>query len=143
MKLIKITYTRKYNLGNYETHDITLEAELQDDDSPATVLTSLANVASDWHLSQKREAAQQPVKTPAQLANEEYTRTHPLNPSVQAGIDINKLPPELRQHLTYNDGQIFSEYTSKEKWTQINQALKQLGYEWVSAGKDSHWRLKQ
>ena len=140
MKITKIVYTRKYNLGSYESHDITLEAEIQDDDSPATVLTSLANVASDWHLSQKRQAQTSPENTPPAKSQGDSSTLKPL---ARAGFDINKLPTELRQHLTYNDGQIFSEYTSKEVWTQINQALKQLGYEWVSAGKDSHWRLKQ
>lgn len=96
MKIIKISYTRKYNLGNFESHDITLEAEVQDDDSPQAVLTSLANVASDWHLSQKREA----VKTPAQLANEEYTRTHTQTVTWQPRPATSLGPYEATTNLT-------------------------------------------
>ena len=128
MKLIKITYTRKYNLGNYETHDITLEAEMQDDDNPQTVLTSLANVASDWHLSQKREATQaQPVKTPAQLANEEYTRTHPQTVTWQPRPATSLGPYEATTNLTDPNVQALVQKCEEEQ-----HAIDKDGYRyWV------------
>ena len=33
MKLKQITYTRKFNLGNYETQDIQLTAELDENEN--------------------------------------------------------------------------------------------------------------
>lgn len=80
-------------------------------------------------------AFQPPTATPPKQST--------LQPPARVGFDINQLPTELRQHLTYKEGKIYSEYTSREKWTQINQALKDLGYEWISDGKNSHWSLKQ
>jgi hypothetical protein len=55
---------------------------------------------------------------------------------------IEKFPAELRQHLAFENGKLYSEYVSKEKWTQMNIEAEKLGYEWVKAGKDSHWRVK-
>lgn len=115
MKIIKISYTRKYNLGNFESHDITLEAEVQDDDSPQAVLTSLANVASDWHLSQKREAAPQPVKTPAQLANEEYTRTHPQTVTWKPRPATSLGPYEATTDLTHTNVQALVQKCEEEQ----------------------------
>jgi hypothetical protein len=53
-----------------------------------------------------------------------------------------KFPPELSNHLNVKDGKIYCEYVSKERWTEINGFAKDLGYEWVSAGKESHWQKK-
>jgi hypothetical protein len=150
MKIKEVAYTRKYNLGGYETEDITLTAELADHDSPQTALLSLADEALNFHLANKRKAVESvgaqatSVKLDAPVQSPQTPTPTTLQPPARAGFDINQLPTELRQHLTHKEGKIYKEYTpDKEIWVKINQALKDRGYEWVSAGKDSHWRLKQ
>lgn len=160
MKLKEISYTRKYNEGNYETTDLSITAELDENDSPKTVWTELANIADDWHLTHVREkkAAQsaepapvqrvaplqaQPVKSPMQQANEN-SYPQKLSPAAQAVHDLGTLPPQIRERLTVNEGKIYIEYTKDKKpWIDTMNALRPLGYEWISDGNNSHWRLKQ
>lgn len=170
MKLKEISYTRKYNLGNYETEDLSITAELYEQDSPKTVWTELANIADDWHLQHVREKKaaqsteatptinagrlpptepqrvqplQQPVKSPMQQANENSYPTK-LSPAAQAVHDLGTLPPAIRERLTVNEGKIYIEYTKDKKpWIDTMNALRPLGYEWISDGNNSHWRLKQ
>ena len=51
---------------------------------------------------------------------------------------------ELYVHEVGGDLHIASiHFLGKERWWKINQALLKLGAEWVSAGKESHWRVKR
>jgi len=43
MKIKSIEVARKFNLGNYETQDIKLTAELDETDNPDSVIISLKN----------------------------------------------------------------------------------------------------
>jgi len=58
----------------------------------------------------------------------------------------DKFPENLRKHLTINTGdsetRISTAFVSREYWDQMNEIAKELGFSWVSAGKDSHWRKK-
>jgi hypothetical protein len=75
------------------------------------------------------------TKTPSQ------TPFQPSNSPPQTPL-INNFPEELRQHLTIKDDKITCEYVSHEKWETIHEIAKTIGYTWISAGKDSCWRLK-
>lgn len=52
---------------------------------------------------------------------------------------LESFAPELRQHLTVKDGKIYSEYVSQDKYGQIKEAARNLGYHWISDGKNSHF----
>lgn len=56
-----------------------------------------------------------------------------------------KFPEDLRQHLTIDatKGTIKTKFVSHEKWVQMDAIARELGYEYVSAGKDSHWERKK
>ena len=41
MKIRSIEYTRKFNLGNYETQDIKIQAEVDDNDNVDAVFLEL------------------------------------------------------------------------------------------------------
>jgi hypothetical protein len=60
--------------------------------------------------------------------------------TAQSDVILN-FPQHLRQHLTVKDNKIFTEYVSREKFMEINEAAKTLGYEYVS-GKGAHWEKK-
>ena len=43
MKITNVEVTRKFNLGNYETMDIKLAADVEEGDNPESVIISLKN----------------------------------------------------------------------------------------------------
>jgi hypothetical protein len=63
----------------------------------------------------------------------------PSTPKTQCDV-LQQFPPDYRRYLTVDGDKITSQYTSKEIWTEINQVARGLGYSWVSAGKESHWK---
>lgn len=71
-----------------------------------------------------------------------YTCESKNAPQPKATSIIDQFPPSYRDFLTLKDGEIYCEYVSKEKWTEINNVARDLGYEYVSDGKNSHWRKK-
>jgi len=136
MKITKVSFNRKFNLGNYESLDAGMEAEIADTDNPLEVLTILKDNVEMWHIDQTRK---KPVE------NGEGTQPSTLTPSPKPSPTptlLDKYPPELQKHLTFKDGKLYSEYTSRDIWTQINSIAKDNGYTWVSEGKDSHWERK-
>lgn len=68
MNINKVAVTRKFNLGNYESLDLSAEATLNEKDNPLEVWQILRdNIEMEFVAMQKPKP--QP-KTPAQLANE-------------------------------------------------------------------------
>jgi hypothetical protein len=57
-KIRKVMYRRKFNLGNYETLDIELEAEVNDNETPEAVLDELATEILAWKNARIQKAAQ-------------------------------------------------------------------------------------
>jgi len=52
---------------------------------------------------------------------------------------LQDFPEELQEYLTISADMIETKFVSKEKWNQINDVAKGLGYKWVSDGKNSRW----
>jgi len=60
----------------------------------------------------------------------------------------NKFPPELREHLRFfNNGDHVrvepKHYLGKQLFAKIATVVRELGGEYVSAGRDSHFRFKK
>ena len=76
MKPTTVCYARKFSLGNYETESVQVEAQLAEGESILQAWTDLKALAEEWHQDKNKKPTQQPqtqpqpVKTPAQLANE-------------------------------------------------------------------------
>ena len=55
---------------------------------------------------------------------------------------LSKFPGQQRKHLTLKDGAIYTELVSHERWVEINETAKSLGYKWVrdvENPKNSRW----
>jgi hypothetical protein len=124
VKITEVAVSRKFNLGNYEMLEVGLEAALTESDNPLNALKNLEDMAELYLQSRLSNDAQ------------------PEKKAVAADSVLLKFPPEYRQHLTVKNGDIHSEYVSKERFNEINQVARSLGYEYVSAGKESHWRKR-
>ena len=137
MNVKTVKLSRKYNLGNYETIDVGYEAELTqvegDDNQKILEATKeLAKLADTYYTmvrftpdkktAEEKPVAEQPKETP---------------------YAVTKFPGHLQEHLSVKNGKIYCEFVSREKWGEINEAAKQLGYKWVSAGKESRWEKQQ
>lgn len=73
MNINKASVTRKFNLGNYESIDLTLEADLNEKDNPLNCLQELRDAIEMEFINMQRKdkpAASPAVKSPMQLANE-------------------------------------------------------------------------
>ena len=133
VNLVKLN--RKYNLGNYETLDVGFEAELTEQEGANSqgsldALKTLEKLA-DTYFEMVR--FQKPAEKPKEAAKPEPPKVNPV---------IAEFPAELQQHLSVKDGAIYCEYVSRDKWTEINNQAKELGYKWVSEGKNSRWQKK-
>jgi hypothetical protein len=71
MNISKVSYTRKFNLGNYESCDLMVEAQLNEKDNPLEVWSILADNAEMWFIgSQKKDK-------PKAESNESKSTTQP------------------------------------------------------------------
>ena len=135
MNVKTVKLNRKSNLGNYETIDVGYEAELtqvEGDDNQkileatkeleklADTYYTMIRFTPDKKTAEEKPVAEQPKETP---------------------YAITKFPEHLQQHLSLKNGNVYTEYVSREKWSEINEAARQLGYEYVG-GKGSHWTKK-
>jgi hypothetical protein len=60
MKIVKVSFTRKFNLGNYESLDLHAEAELSGADNPPEIWTVLRDNTEMWFRdSQKKPVGEQ------------------------------------------------------------------------------------
>lgn len=55
MKITKVSFTRKFNLGNYESLDVAAEAELNENDNALEVWSILKDNAEMWFIDQQRK----------------------------------------------------------------------------------------
>ena len=66
MRIITVTFSRKFNLGNYETLGASMEAEISDVDNPQETLTILRDNVEMWFRDQQKkpvgEQQNQPVE---------------------------------------------------------------------------------
>jgi len=92
------------------------------------------------------------VREAAQRFTQEIAEAEKLlaaAPSVAPEIALSeKFPPELREHLRFfnEEGYVRVEpkhYLGKMLFAQIATVARELGGEYVSAGRDSHFRFKR
>jgi len=57
MRVLSATVIRKYNLGNYQTIDLRLEAEVERGDDPVQVLESLEKKIHDYYSGRTAQLA--------------------------------------------------------------------------------------
>ena len=63
MNVTKVAYTRKFNIGNYESVDVSIEAQLNDKDNPLEVWSILADNAEMWFIGEKTRKKGAPQAT--------------------------------------------------------------------------------
>ena len=102
-------------------------------------LNDRVKALEDWQQALARvflaPPTPQPVKSPAQLANENTTKEK----DAQQDPLMSKFLPDQREHLVIKNGGIYLNKYLQHGWDEINDQATALGFHWVKAGKDSHW----
>ncbi len=142
-----VRLNRKYNLGNYETLDVGLEAgltELEGADANGVlkVLGDLERLA-ELYLQNRL------VRTPGEIEKKKSAAVSTPSPtaSVPAIDKVRKaFPEELEDRLTFTvkgDWVIVKakEFLGHDTFGKVAGLIRGLGGEYISAGKDSHFRV--
>jgi hypothetical protein len=143
LNITKVSYSRKYNLGNYESLDVAAEAVLNEKDNPLEVWTILADNTEMWYIAEKNKKANPQPKQPS---TPQPQATQP-KPEAVANIDILKeFPEEVESRLTAErKGNYWiirpKHFLGSELFAQISATVRVLHGEYVSAGKESHWMV--
>jgi len=79
MRITKVAFTRKFNLGNYESLDVHAEAELNDKDNPLESWSILRDNTEMWFIDQQRKKPSEQQNTPVEQPQEkDYFKTDQL-----------------------------------------------------------------
>jgi len=154
MQITKVSFTRKYNLGGYESCDISMEAQIGEKDNPLEVITILSdNIEMEYiALQQKKQPPKEPFKSPMEAANnaqrerETIAKTEkPADPMIK----VRSLFPEAienRLDFTWaNQGKEIlikpKEFLGTELFAQVHKTITANKGTYISAGRDSHWTV--
>ena len=148
MRITKVSFNRKFNLGNYESLDVYAEAELSQTDNPLDVWTVLRDNTEMWYRDSSKkpvgEQANQPIEQPKPQSTPQQTK--------QATQKTEKLPiekefpPELEMQLKFEDKGDYiriapAQFLGSETFSKVAAVVRGLGGEYISAGKDSHFEI--
>jgi len=122
MKPYQVRVARKFNLGNYESEEIEITAFVEDGENEEEVMKQLEAKILDF--MQREETGKKP-----------YTCT-----------EQPTFPEEYQKLLKIEDAGSFwkikpVKFLGSENFSGIAEIVKQYGGEYVSAGKDSHFRI--
>ena len=136
MKVTKVMVNRKFNLGNYETLDMAAEAELNDTDNPLEIWQVLRdNIEMEYIVMQNKTKPTPPQPTPTAQPQEATLNNF-----------IAEFPPEQQQRLDFAlKGNKFiirpKQFLGSDMFAQVSAVVRSFGGEYISAGKESHWRV--
>jgi len=134
VKVEVVKVTRKYNLGNYESIDVGYEAVLSDveagDDANILNCTRQLEGFADQYFQHGRYSRNGTGKQVEQTI---------AKPTVASPLD--EFSEDLRYHMFYDASKdwITSKLVAKELWIKMNDKARELGYKYVSDGKNSRW----
>jgi hypothetical protein len=145
MIISKVSFTRKFSLGNFENLDLSIEAQLNEKDNPLDVWSVLSDNTENWFREhQKKDKV---------IAGRDEGKTTVSAPSVASPPKPSTTPlqmPEAIEHLTtasFIDG--FHIITPKHflppaDFNIVNDWVKQQHGEYVKATNDvpGHWKVK-
>lgn len=134
MRITKVNIERTFNLGNYESIRVGAEADLGDTDNPKETWSILKDNAEMWFIDQQRQKdkpkPQEPLKEPSQ-------------PSRNIA---DAFPEDIRKKLYFkNEGSFWDiaplEFLGSDNFAKVSSIIRGLKGEYISAGKNSHFRV--
>src|SRR5208282_3057097 len=143
MQITKVSFTRKYNLGNYESCDISMEAQIDEKDNPLEVMTILSdNIEMEYiALQQKKQPPKEPFKSPMETANNAQ-REREATAAQKQPDQIERIrmqfPEDIEARLDFAKNGNYIQINPKqflgtEIFARISTTVRGLGGEYISA----------
>jgi len=73
------------------------------------------------------------------IAEPQKPKPQPQMALADVGDIALQFPEDLRRHLTITVDTIKTKFVAREKWLEMDKIATDLGYKYVSAGKESRW----
>ena len=141
MKITKVNVTRKFNLGNYESIDIGMEAEVTPEENPNETMQILRDNIEMEYINQKTaKRPNQPLKPAAPATQKSVMPSDPIS-KMQSHFTVDLLD---RLTFTEKGKDVVIKpvaFLGSEIFAEVSRVVRGMGGEYVSAGKDSHWRV--
>jgi len=130
-----VHYGRKTKLADYDMLEIGLSREF--DDSVTPVEAGYAFVRDQVEAWIREETGEGRVEKPAEA-----------KPTVTVESVAQAFPKELKSQLYFEDAGEYvvvrsRKYLGQEDFKRIAEIVQRLGGEYISAGKDSHFRIRR
>jgi hypothetical protein len=143
--------SRRFNLGNYESMEVGLEAFVNEEENVYEVLAGLEGTIGTYMQTHhadalkssnvlKPQAQPQPqVQTPQPTKMAQLTLQEQLERVKQPFGDLANL-----LSFTVKDGKVLvkpRQFLGAENFSRAASVVRGLGGEYISAGKDSHFKV--
>jgi hypothetical protein len=150
--------SRKFNLGNYESMEVGLEAFVGEGENVYEVLAGLEGTIGTYmqtHHSEALKTSNVPkpqVQAPSPQAQPQPQVQTP-QPTKLVELTIKEQLEKVKQHFAeFKDLLAFSisngevvvrarQFLGSENFAKVASVVRGLGGEYVSAGKNSHFRI--
>jgi len=133
-----VHYSRKTRLADYDMLELGLSIEFDDSVTPVEAgYTSVRDQVEAWISEETGKVSGESREKPAEV-----------KPTVTVDSAAKKFPQELKNQLFFEDAGEYvviraRKYLGQEDFKKIAEIVRSIGGEYVSAGKDSHFRIKK
>jgi len=132
-----ISYSRKIRVADYDMLELGLLREFDDSVTPVEAgYTSVRDQVEEW-ISEETGKISRESEKPTEV-----------KPIVTVDSIAKKFPRELKNQLFFEDAGEYvvvraRKYLGQEDFKRIAEIVKRLGGEYVSAGRDSHFKIEK
>jgi len=132
-----VHYSRKIRVADYDMLEVGLSREFDDSVTPVEAgYTYVRDQVKQW-ISEETGKVSRESEKPIEV-----------KPAVTVDSVAKKFPMELKNKLFFEDAGEYvvvraRKYLGQEDFKKIAEIVRSLGGEYVSAGKDSHFRIKK
>jgi len=133
-----VHYSRKTRLADYDMLEVGLSREFDDSVTPVEAgYTSVRDQVEAWIGEETGKVSGESREKPAEV-----------KPTVTVDSVAKKFPQQLKNQLYFEESGEYvvvraRKYLGQDDFKKIAGIVKRLGGEYISAGKDSHFRIKK
>jgi len=132
-----VHYSRKTRLADYDMLEVGLSREFDDSVTPVEAgYTYVRDQVEAW------------IRETGKVSGESREKPAEVKPTVTVDSVAKKFPQELKNQLFFEESGEYvvvraRKYLGQDDFKRIAEIIRSLGGEYISAGKDSHFRIKK
>ena len=144
VEIKEVNMSKKFNLGNYEMIEIGVAGSVSRGESVGDALGNLEKAIEHYFVHQRTQKKRQSVKVEAPKPPVNEKQQDEKSRIAKAKDDLpSQYQNKLYVHVA--DGKVCISplsYLGTELFAEISDFIRnEMGGEYVSAGKESHWKL--